>query len=191
MNHAGAVAISYKRAPLYFFCLMLGAIATLCMALIVFLFSVLSPNDIQIAWILSLILVAVLALVAGVTVPPILRYADSTPAIVVSAEGLRTRDMSGIMSWDEIDKLTTSTVHAWAGRHTNTTEAFEIHPKAAGVTPGQRLRLIDGHANSLKVPWHALAEPERLTLAVRRFAPEPILARSDHLSGFPGSQHLG
>jgi hypothetical protein len=53
---------------------------------------------------------------AVVIVPLIERFARDEPAIIVSSEGIKTRDMETLLRWDEIEKLTTRSVTSWAGR---------------------------------------------------------------------------
>src|SRR5688572_16374415 len=76
----------------------------------------------------ALVIFFTLAL-AVVMVPLIERFARDEPAIIISSEGIKTRDMEALLRWDEIEKLTTRPITSWAGIYTTTTYTFEICPK--------------------------------------------------------------
>ena len=124
---------------------------------------------------------------AAVLVPLVERFARDEPALIISSEGIKTRDMDALLRWDEIETLTTRPVTSWAGRHTTTVHMFEICPKVVAPSSFRWRKLVDAHANPLRIAWHLLAGPERLRDALTLHAPPDLLAKSD-LTGLPDSR---
>jgi len=185
---AAPVSIEYRRGfLLYGAWLALAVPAVLTVAFIVFTapFVREEPGVFLALW--ALMIFFTLAL-AAVTAPLIERFSSSKPAITVSSQGIKTRDMEKPLPWDEIEELTTRPMTSWAARHTHTVNIFEIHPKAAAPTPFSWRKLVDAHANPLRVAWHVLAGPERLRDALNVHAPPALLAKSN-LAGLPDSRY--
>lgn len=126
--------------------------------------------------------------VAAVTIPLIERFTRNKPAIIISSEGIKTRDMETRLTWNEIEKLTTRPMTSLAGRHTTTVNIFEICPKDATPSSFHWRKLVDAYANPYRIAWHSLADPERLRDALKAYALPSLLAKSD-LAGLPDSRH--
>lgn len=185
-GNAGPVAIHYKRGlVLVGAWLGLGLTTAFVIAYVVFTVQFLEEDAAVIIGMWAVMAFVLLSVVA-VTIPLIKRFSSKEPAIIVSTEGIRTRDMSAVLSWDAIETLRTRDVTSWAGKYTTTVNMFEICPKDRVPPPFNWLKLIDGHANPLRVAWHLLAPPEQLRAALDVHAPPDLLAKSD-LARLPGS----
>lgn len=127
-------------------------------------------------------------LAVGVVMAPLIeRLSRKEPAVVVTAEGIKTRDMARLLPWDEIDKLTTGSATSTGGRMVTTVHVLEICPKDPPPAPAGWRTLVDGHANPLRIAWHLLDEPARLGDALQAYAPPGLLSKSD-LAGLPTSR---
>lgn len=181
------VPLHYRRGFLLY-----GAWLTLVVpAVLTFVFIVFTaqfvreePGVILGLWALVIFFTLALALVMA---PLIERFSRDDPAIIISSEGIKTRDMEALFRWDEIEKLTTRPITSWAGKYTTTVQMFEICPKEVAPSSFRWRTLIDAHANPLRVAWHLLADPERLRAALNLHAPPALLAKSD-LAGLPCSR---
>jgi hypothetical protein len=183
---ADPVRINYKRGfSLYGACLTLGGAALLTLAFIFFTARYVwaEPGIYLGLWAVLLIV----TLAVGVVMAPLIeRLSRNEPAIIVSAEGIKTRDMGKLLPWDEIEKLTTGSVTSTGGRMITTVQVLEICPKEPVPASAGWRQLVDGHANPLRVAWHMLDDPGRLGDALTAHAPPALVSRSD-LSGLPTS----
>ena len=130
------------------------------------------------------VLILVLLAVAAAAIPLIRRVSSNDPAITISSEGIKTRDMDTLLPWDEIEMLRTRNVTSWAGKYTTTVNMFEICPTEPAPSSFNWRQFVDGHANPLRVAWHLLAGPERLSVALDAHAPPDLMAKSE-LPGLP------
>jgi hypothetical protein len=180
-----STAIHYRRGfLLYWAWLALGVPAVLTAVFIAFTaqFVQEEPGVFIGLWALVIFFTLVLA---AVIAPLIERFSSNQPAIIVSTEGIKTRDMMTLLPWEEIEKFTTRPVTSWAGKYTTTVNIFEICPKAAGPSPFRWRSVVDAHANPLRIAWHVLDRPEQLKKALEVHAPPALLAKSN-LAGLPG-----
>lgn len=184
---AGPVPLHYRRGVLLY-----GAwLALVVPAVLTFVFIVFTaqfvreePGVILGLWALLIFFTLALAVVMA---PLIERFSRDEPAIIISSEGIETRDMGTLMQWVEIEKLTTRPVTSWAGKYTTTVQMFEICPKEAAPSSFSWRKLVDAHANPLRIAWHLLAAPERLRDALDLHAPPALLEKSD-LAALPDSR---
>ena len=185
---ADPVPIHYRRGfLLYGAWLALVVPAVLTFAFIVFTAQFVREEPGVILGLWALVIFFTLAL-AVVIAPLIERFSRDEPAILVSSEGIKTRDMETLLRWDEIEKFTTRSVTSWAGRYTTTVHMLEIRPKEAALPSFGWRKLVDAYANPLRIAWHLLAGPERLRDALNVHAPPALLAKSD-LAGLPDSRY--
>ena len=184
---ASPVSIYYRRGfLLYGAWLALSVPAVLTAAFIVFTarFVREDPGVYLALWALMIVFLLALAAVIG---PLIARFSSNEPAIIVSLEGIKTRDMEKLLPWDEIEELTTRPMTSQAGKYTTTVNIFEIRPKVVTPKSFNWRKLVDAHANPLRVAWHLLSSPERLSAALHVHAPTAVLAKSN-LAGLPESR---
>jgi len=185
---ADPVPIHYRRGfLLYGAWLAIAVPAILTLVFIVFTAQFVreEPDIILSLWALEIFVTLALAVVVA---PSIERFTRADPAIIVSSEGIKTRDMETLLPWDEMETLTTRSVTSWAGRNTTTTHVLEICPKAATPSSFGWRKLVDPHANPLRIAWQSLAGPERLRDALNRHAPPALLAKSN-LAGLSNSRY--
>jgi hypothetical protein len=184
---AGPLPIHYKRGfLLYSAWLTLAGSALLTFAFIFYTarYAWAEPGVYLGLWAVLLIVTLV---VGAVMAPLIERLSRNEPAVVVSAEGIKTRDMARLLPWDEIEKLTTGSATSTGGRMVTTVHVLEICPKDPPPAPAGWRTVVDGHANPLRIAWHLLDEPARLGDALQAHAPPGLLSKSD-LAGLPTSR---
>ena len=184
---AEPVSLHYRRGfLLYGAWVVLVVPAVLTFVFIVFTAQFVREEPGVILGLWALLIFFALAL-AVVMAPLVERFSRDEPAIIVSSEGIETRDMKALLRWVEIERLTTRPVTSWAGKYTTTVQVFEICPKEAAPSSFSWRKLVDAHANPLRIAWHLLAAPERLRDALNLHAPPALLAKSD-LAALPVSR---
>lgn len=181
---ADPISIYYRRGfSLYWAWIMLCVPAVLTVVFIVFTARHVREEPGVYIGLWAIMIFFTLA-IAAVTIPLIERFTRNKPAIIISSEGIKTRDMEILLTWNEIEKLTTRPMTSWAGRHTTTVNIFEICPKEAVPASFHWRKLVDAYANPLRIAWHSLADPDKLGDALKAHAPPSVLAKSD-LAGLP------
>lgn len=185
---ADPVEIHYRRGPLlYTAWFTLGVAVLFALAFIVSTARFVGQDPGLYLGLWALLIVVAVAV--GLVMAPIIeRLSRSDPAIVVSAEGIRTRDMSTLLPWDGIEKLTAGSATSSGGKYTTTVHVLEICPKEPLPTSSGWRQVVDGHAHPLKIAWHLLDRPARLRDALNVHAPPALLSKSD-LDGLPTSLH--